>query len=308
MRQELRSIRTKAAAAATIAMGTLLAGAPAFAQAEGAAEGQHMERWNWQIDLIEAATPVKEQMHWFHNGVLLPLITAISVFVLVLLLWVMIRYRAGANPNPQTFTHNTTVEVVWTLVPVAILIAISIPSFRLIYFSDRAVNPEMTIKVTGRQWYWDYEYPDHGNFLFSAYMIPDADIKDPSHRLLDTDNPVVLPVDTTIRVLVTAGDVLHSFAVPAFGIKTDAVPGRINETWVRIEKPGVYYGQCSELCGTQHGFMPIEIHAVSKEEFNAWVETAKTKFASNKQSPVTVASAPVIAPLVAAPQADVPTP
>lgn len=282
----------KQAAALAAGLGMWAAALPAFAQAEGAAEGQHMERWNWQMGLIEAATPVKEQMHWFHNGVLLPLITAISVFVLVLLVWVIVRYRAGANPNPSTFTHNTTIEVVWTLVPVAILIAISIPSFRLIYFSDRAVNPEMTIKVTGRQWYWDYEYPDHGNFLFSAYMLPDAEIKDPSHRLLDTDNPVVLPVDTTIRVLVTAGDVLHSFAVPAFGIKTDAVPGRINETWIRIERPGVYYGQCSELCGVQHGFMPIEVHAVSKEEFQAWVETAQQKFAANKLPPVAVAAAP----------------
>jgi cytochrome c oxidase subunit 2 len=291
----------KRAAAWGFGLAAMTAAAPAFAQAEGAATGQHMERWNWQMDLIEAATPVKEQMHWFHNGVLLPLITAISIFVLILLIWVVIRYRAGANPNPATFTHNTTIEVVWTLVPVAILIAISIPSFRLIYFADRAVTPEMTLKVTGHQWYWDYEYPDHGAFTFSAYMIPDNEIKDRSHRLLDTDNPVVVPVGTTIRVLVTAADVLHSFAVPAFGIKTDAVPGRINETWIRIEKPGVYYGQCSELCGTQHGFMPIEVHAVSKEEFTAWVETAKQKFASNTQAPVTVAAAPAEAATPSAP-------
>ncbi len=235
----------------------------------------------WQLNLQPAASPSAQHIHDFHN-LLLYIITAIALFVLVLLIWVIIRYNAKANPVPAKFSHNVMIEVLWTVIPVIILIVIAIPSFKVLYYNDRIENPEMTLKVTGRQWYWDYEYPDHDGIAFSSYMIKDADISAEKNqrRLLSTDNAVVLPVDTNIQILMTGGDVLHSWTVPAFGVKIDAVPGRLNETWVRIEKPGIYYGQCSELCGKDHSYMPIEIHAVSKEDFDKWLVTAKEEFAS----------------------------
>ena len=220
---------------------------------------------------------------------LLVIISAITAFVTLLLAYIMLRFNRRANPTPSTTSHNVPLEIVWTIVPVLILIVIVIPSMKLLYYSDRTTDPEMTLKVTGYQWYWGYEYPDYEGINFMSYPIKDEDI-DPSKgdvRLLSTDNAVVLPVDTNIQVLITAADVLHSWAVPAFGVKTDAVPGRTNETWVRITKPGIYYGQCSEICGQGHAYMPIEIHAVSKEEFKRWVETAKDKYTSN-----TVTSSP----------------
>ena len=241
----------------------------------------------WYMNFQEAATPVMERIHGFHN-LLLVIITAISVFVLGLLIYVMWRYSEKRNPNPSKTTHNTLIEVVWTVVPVLILLVIVVPSMRLLYFTDTVEEAEMTIKATGHQWYWSYEYPDHGNFGFEAYMIPDEDLQPGQKRLLDTDNVVVLPVDTTVRVIVTAGDVLHSFAMPAFGVKTDAVPGRLNETWVRIDPEyagTMFYGQCSEICGTGHAYMPIAIKAVTKEEFTAWVEEAKNTFARVEPAP-----------------------
>lgn len=231
----------------------------------------------WELGMQNAASPSADHIHNFHD-MMLYIITAIVIFVFVLLLWVIIRYNEKANPKPAQFTHNVMIEVIWTLVPVLILIAIAIPSFQMLYFNDRVENPDMTLKVTGRQWYWDYEYPDNDGIAFSSYMIPDAEIKDGQHRLLSTDNIVVLPIDTNIQILVTGGDVIHSWAVPALGVKIDAIPGRHNETWVRIEKPGTYYGQCSELCGKDHAFMPIEIKAVTKEEFENWLVTAKKEF------------------------------
>ncbi|MBI2234853.1 MAG: cytochrome c oxidase subunit II [Micavibrio aeruginosavorus] len=227
---------------------------------------------NWQMGMQEAATPVAEHLHKFHNF-LLVIITGIVIFVFSLLLFVMARFNSRANPTPSQTTHNVLLEIVWTVVPVIILITIAVPSFKLLYYMDRTENPEMTLKVTGYQWYWGYEYPDHGGVSFTSNMLPDADINAVKGQLrsLSVDNPLVLPVGTDIQVLVTAADVLHSFAVPSFGIKTDAVPGRTNETWIRIEKEGTYYGQCSELCGTNHAFMPIEVHAVSKEAFAEWV-------------------------------------
>jgi cytochrome c oxidase subunit 2 len=235
----------------------------------------------WQLNMQPAASPSATHIHEFHD-MLLYIITAISLFVLVLLVWVILRYNSKANPVPAKFTHNVMIEVLWTVIPVIILIVIAIPSFKVLYYNDRVENPEMTLKVTGRQWYWDYEYPDHDGIAFSSYMIPDADISAEKNqrRLLSTDNAVVLPVDTNIQIIMSGGDVLHSWTVPAFGVKIDAVPGRLNETWVRIEKPGVYYGQCSELCGKDHSYMPIEIHAVSKEDFAKWLVTAKEEFAS----------------------------
>ena len=230
----------------------------------------------WQKGLQPAATPVMERINEFHN-MLFIVITLISVFVIGLMGFILIRFNAKANPEPSKTTHNTMIEVIWTVVPVVILILIAIPSLKLLYFQDRVENPDMTIKVVGYQWYWGYEYPDHEDLSFNAYMIADEDIDGSldQRRLLSTDNQLVLPVDTNIQILVTAADVLHAFAVPAFGIKTDAVPGRINETWIRVEKEGTYYGQCSELCGKGHAFMPSEVRVVSKEDFNAWVEFAK---------------------------------
>ncbi len=227
---------------------------------------------NWQLGFQKAATPVARELHDFHN-MLMVIITGIVLFVFGLLFFVMIRFNARANPVPSTTTHNWLLEVLWTGIPVLILILIAVPSFSLLYFMDRTKNPDMTLKVTGYQWYWGYEYPDYGDISFTSNMIPDGEIDSDKQqrRQLSTDHPVVLPVDTNIQILVTAADVLHSFAVPSFGVKIDAVPGRTNETWTRIDEPGVYYGQCSELCGTGHAFMPIEIHAVSKEEFSRWV-------------------------------------
>lgn len=245
------------------------ADAGANTNAEGLLYGQPT---NWGIDLQPAASPMKEKMHYFHDGLLMPIITAIVLFVLALLVIVVFRFRAAKNPTASRTTHNTMLEVVWTLVPVIILVAIVIPSMKMLYYVDRAKNPEMTLKVTGHQWYWSYSYPDNGDFGFDANMVQDKDLKEGQPRLLATDNAVVLPVDTDIRILVTADDVIHSWAMPAFGVKTDAVPGRTNETWARIDRPGIYYGQCSEICGINHGFMPIEVHAVSKEEFANWVK------------------------------------
>ncbi|MDP2206166.1 MAG: cytochrome c oxidase subunit II [Alphaproteobacteria bacterium] len=227
---------------------------------------------NWGIGFQPSASPVKHEMVWFHNDLLMPVITVTTIFVMMLLLYVMIRFNAKANPKPSKTTHNTLLEFVWTLVPVIILVIIVVPSLKLLYLADKTADAEMTLNIKGYQWYWGYEYPDHGDIEFSSYMIPEKDLQEGQVRLLSTDNPVVLPVDTNIRLLITANDVLHSWAMPALGVKMDAVPGRMNETWTRIEKEGVYFGQCSEICGTNHAFMPIEIHAVSKEAFAKWVE------------------------------------
>ncbi len=232
----------------------------------------------WQLGFQPSASPVMTEINDFHN-LLLVIITLIAVFVLGLMLYVMVRFSAKRNPVPSRTAHNTVIEVIWTVIPIMILLLIAIPSFKLLYFMDRTVNPEITLKVIGHQWYWSYEYPDHGNFTFDSTMIPDKDLKPGQMRLLEVDNRVVLPVDTNIRVLFTATDVVHSWAVPAFGVKSDAIPGRLTETWVRIEREGVYYGQCSELCGVGHGFMPVTVEAVSKPAFDQWVNEAKKKFA-----------------------------
>ena len=224
----------------------------------------------WQIGLQPAVSPVASQINDFHN-LLLYIIIAIAIFVMALLGYVMWRFSAKRNPTPSKTSHNTTIEVIWTVVPVIILLIIAVPSFRLLYFMDRVADPEMTLVVHGYQWYWGYEFPDQQIPEFSSYMIPDEEITEDQVRLLSVDNPLVLPVDTDIQVLITAGDVLHAWAVPAFGVKMDAVPGRMNETWVRIEEEGTYYGQCSEICGTGHAYMPIEVQAVSREAFDAWV-------------------------------------
>jgi cytochrome c oxidase subunit 2 len=232
----------------------------------------------WQLGFQPAASPVMAQLETFHD-LLLWIITLISIFVLALLAYVCFRFRASANTTPSKRTHHTVLEIAWTAIPVLILVVIAIPSFKLLYFMDRVAEPELTIKAIGHQWYWSYEYPDDGDFTFDAYMVADEDLQPGQPRLLATDNAIVLPVQTDIQVLVTATDVLHSWAVPAFGVKMDGVPGRINETWLRIEEPGMYYGQCSELCGDLHGFMPIMVRAVSKEEFETWTQQAQEEFA-----------------------------
>ena len=245
------------------------------------------------------ATLTMERIAEFHN-ILLWLITVITVFVMVLMIYVMVRFREKANPNPSKTAHNTVIEVAWTVIPIVILLVIAIPSMKLLYFQDRAPEEEveMTIKAIGKQWYWTYEYPDHGNFTFDATMTAKADIPEGlEHRyLLETDVEVVLPVETTIRILVTAGDVLHNFAVPAFGVKLDGVPGRINETWMKVpaEFAGeIFYGQCSELCGVGHSFMPIKVRMVSKEEYAEWVAWAQNEYArlDSPENRVSVANA-----------------
>lgn len=230
----------------------------------------------WQMNFVEPASPVMEKIISFHNELLI-IITAVSIFVLLLILYVCFRFSAKRNPVPSTTTHNTTLEIIWTAIPIIILIYIAFPSFKLLYFGDKSHNPEMTLKAVGYQWYWGYVYPDNGNIEFESRIIPEKELKPGQIRLLEVDNRVVLPVDTDIRILTTAADVIHAWAVPALGVKIDAVPGRLNETWVRINKPGVYRGQCSELCGVDHGFMPIVVEAVSKEEFKKWSEKQAAK-------------------------------
>lgn len=235
----------------------------------------------WQLGFQEAHSPIMEQMTSFHNF-LLWIIFAISIFVLILLLYVIVRFREKKNPVPSKVTHNTTIEVLWTVIPVVILFVIGFYSLPLLYATDDTANADVTVKVIGRQWYWSYEYPDHGDFTFDAFMVPEDELKPGQPRLLATDEDLVLPVGKKIRVLVTSSDVLHAFAMPSLGSKVDAVPGRTNETWFLINEPGMYYGQCSELCGAGHAFMPLAIRAVPEAEFNAWVTKAQARFGGSE--------------------------
>ncbi len=237
----------------------------------------------WQIGLQNPASERMRDIIQLHSFVLY-IITAICLFVLGLLTWIMIRFNARANPTPTATTHNTVLEVMWTVLPVLILVAIAVPSFRLLYFEETLPPADLTVKAIGKQWFWSYEYPDNGNFTFDAQMVPERrsqpTVPNGEPRLLGTNNHVVVPVNKNVRILTTGADVIHSWALPAFGVKMDAVPGRINQTWFKAEKEGIYYGQCSELCGARHAFMPIEIEVVSQEKFDMWVQEAKTKFAS----------------------------
>lgn len=239
----------------------------------------------WQINFQEPATPVMESIHKFHNE-LLWIIAAIALVVTALLVYVIWRFRASKNPVPATFTHHTGLEIIWTAIPVVLLVVIAIPSLKLLHLMDKLEKPELTLKVTGHQWFWEYDYPE-SEINFNSLIVPKDQLKEGDIRLLSVDQQVILPVDTDVRILVTSADVLHSWAVPAFGVKQDTVPGRLRETWVRITKPGTYYGQCSELCGQGHGYMPIAVKAVSKEEFKAWVETHK-----KPKAPAPVAAKP----------------
>jgi len=232
----------------------------------------------WEMNLQPAITPIAERVRSFHD-LLLWIITLITVFVLGLLLYVCYRFNESRNPVPSKRTHNTLLEVVWTAVPVLILVIIAVPSFKLLYFSRVTPPADLTIKAIGHQWAWSYEYPDNGNFTFDANLVQTEDLKPGQLRLLETDNHLVLPAGKIVRVLVTAIDVIHSWALPAAGTKVDAIPGRLNELWVQIKEPGIYYGQCSELCGAGHGFMPITVEVVPPDQYDAWVKQAQTKFA-----------------------------
>jgi len=246
----------------------------------------------WGLGFQDSASPIKHEIEWFHNALLLPIMTVITLFVLGLLLYVMMRFSAAKNPTPTRTAHNTLIEIAWTAIPIVILVVIAIPSFRLLYKQDRAVNPEFTVKVTGRQWYWQVEYPDHGGFSFDSYMKERADLKQGEPWLLEVDNRLVVPVGAPIRVIVAGADVMHSFFVPSLGVQIYAVPGRLNETWFEVEKEGVFYGQCNQICGLKHAYMPIAVEAVSKEKFKAWVEASKKKFAADSAAPVAIAAAP----------------
>ena len=233
----------------------------------------------WELGLQQSATPVMDDITWFHN-ILLVLISAIALFVLVLLAIVVLRFNARNNPNPSRTTHNTFIEIVWTVVPVLILVTIAVPSFRLLFYQLKVPPADLTVKVTGKQWFWSYSYPD-SKFEFDSLMVQDKDLKPGQPRLLAVDNEMVVPVNKVVRVLVTGADVIHSFSVPSFGIKIDAIPGRLNETWFKAEREGMYYGQCSQLCGRDHAFMPIAVHVVSEKDYTAWLDQAKKKFAND---------------------------
>jgi cytochrome c oxidase subunit 2 len=243
----------------------------------------------WEMGMQPAFSPVKERMISLHSLVLW-IVTFITLFVAGLLGWVMYRYHRKRNPVPGTFSHNTVLEVAWTLVPVLILVVIAIPSFSLVYYEDRTRDAALTVKVTGHQWYWEYTYPDQGNIDFSSYIVPDDQLKPGQKRLLDVDNEMVVPVGKDIRILTTGSDVIHSFFIPSLGVQRYAIPGRMIETWFRANKPGTYYGECNQICGTNHSRMPIVVHAVPEAEFTAWVASAKTKYSSNAPEPVPGAS------------------
>jgi cytochrome c oxidase subunit 2 len=232
--------------------------------------------------LQEPATEIMRRIRWFHDGILMWTATGITLFVLALLLWIVIRYNAKVNPKPATFTHSTILEVAWTAVPVFILAIIAIYSFPLLAYEEQIPpNVDLTVKVSGSQWYWDYEYPDNGDFTFTSKLLEKdkAEAAGVPFRLA-TNEPMVVPINKTVKVIINAADVIHSWTVPAFGVKKDAVPGRLNEIWFKAEKLGVFYGQCSELCGADHAFMPIEVRVVSEADFAAWVETMKKKYSA----------------------------
>jgi cytochrome c oxidase subunit 2 len=243
----------------------------------------------WQMGLQQSVTEVMDRIEWFHN-LLLVLITLIALFVLALLVIVMVRFNARANPTPSKTTHNTLIEVIWTLVPVVILVSIAVPSFKLLFLQQTIPPADVTVKAIGKQWYWSYNYPD-SKFEFDSLMLQDKDRKSDQPRLLAVDNEMVVPVNKVVRVQVIGADVIHAFAVPSFGIRIDAVPGRLNETWFKATREGMYYGQCSELCGKNHAYMPIAVRVVNEREYAAWLDQAKKKFATSDEPPTTTLAA-----------------
>ena len=268
-----------------------MAAATIFIFASGAALAATGQPSDWQMGLQQSVTPVMDDIVWFHNF-LLYLIAAVSAFVLVLLVIVVVRFNARANPTPTKTTHNTTIEVIWTVVPVLILVAIAVPSFRLLFLQQTIPPADLTVKATGRQWYWNYGYPD-SKFDYDSYMLQDKERKGDQPRLLAVDNDLVVPVNKVVRVLVTSDPigVIHAFAVPSFGVKIDAVPGRLNETWFKATREGIYYGQCSELCGKDHAYMPIAVRVVSEKDYATWLEQAKKKYARDDGKRATTVAA-----------------
>jgi cytochrome c oxidase subunit II len=252
----------------------------------------------WELGLQDSASPVMDDIVWFHTF-LLWLIAAIALFVLVLLAIVVLRFNARANPNPSRTTHNTAIEIIWTVVPVLILVTVAVPSFRLLFYQLKVPAADLTVKVTGKQWFWSYSYPD-SKFEFDSLMVQEKDLKPGQPRLLAVDNEMVVPVNKVVRVLVTGADVIHSFSVPSFGIKIDAIPGRLNETWFKAEREGMYYGQCSQLCGRDHAFMPIAVHVVSEKDYTAWLDQAKKKFADSDAAPAPAKTGAIANPTVVA--------
>ena len=237
---------------------------------------------DWQLGFNEPATALMSDVIAFHSYILMPIITGISILVLGLLLYIAYRYNSSRNQTASMTTHNTIIEVLWTVIPVILLIIIAIPSFRILYTAETIPKADLTIKAIGNQWYWSYEYPDYDDFSFDANMLQDEELSDPSLRLLETDTQIVVPVNKVVKLLITSNDVLHAWTIPAFAVKKDAVPGRLNETWFKAEKTGTYYGQCSELCGPKHAFMPINVKVVSQDEFDNWLSFAKEEYASSK--------------------------
>ncbi|MFT8243319.1 cytochrome c oxidase subunit II [Roseomonas sp. BN140053] len=257
-------------------LGTALAQDPA-----AAGNGQTFAPIPWGTGLQPAGGVVKERIHDF-NDLVLWIIVVITIFVGLLLAYVVWRYRASVSQNPSRTSHHTYLEIAWTVLPVLILLVIAIPSFRLIYYEDRARDADITVGVQGRQWYWHYAYPDNGNFEFDSYPVAEADLKPGQLRNLAVDNPLVVPVGATVRVLTTGHDVIHSFFVPSLGVQKYTIPGRAQETWFRADHEGTFYGQCNQICGTNHWFMPIAVQAVPRAQFDAWVAQARTRFAEGQ--------------------------
>ncbi|MBW8814983.1 MAG: cytochrome c oxidase subunit II [Caulobacterales bacterium] len=298
MKSSFNGMRARAA-------GALAGAAATFWSAAAFAADTLGQPTNGAIDLQPGVTPLRHDAIWFHNVILLPIITAIVLLVLGLLGWIAIRYNKRANPVPAKWSHNTPLEVVWTLVPVLILVFIAIFSFKLLFAYNDMPKPDLTIKATGYQWYWGYEYPDQKIPEFVSNILPEdqAKARGVPYKLAVTE-PLYVPVNKVVRVQVTGADVIHAFAVPSFGIITDAVPGRLNETWFKVDTPGIYYGSCRELCGVDHAFMPIEVHAVSQAEFDAWVAKKAPKAAAPAApAPDTVAAGSTAAAAVPAPAA-----
>jgi cytochrome c oxidase subunit 2 len=268
--------------------------------------GQPTQNWGFQPQV----TPIGQEALWFHDWILMPLITIISVFVLLLLLWVIVRYRRSRNRTPSRTSHHTGLEIAWTLIPVLILVAIAVPSIRLLAHQYSPPKADLTIKATGNQWYWSYTYPDHGDFELVSNMLKDEDAKARGEpRLLAVDERVVVPVGATVKVIVTSADVIHAWGIPAFWAKIDAVPGRLNETWFKAERPGVYYGQCFELCGARHAYMPIAVEVVQPAQFAAWVASKGGTMPgqAQAQSGDETATSPITNPGATAPAGPVPT-
>ena len=260
----------------------------ALAAHAGAASAQVPR--DWQMGMQTAFSPVQTSIESLHD-LLLIIITLITVFVAGLLGYVAWRFERKRHPTPSRTSHNSVLEVAWTIIPVLILVVIAIPSFRLIYFEDRAQDAELTIKVTGHQWYWQYTYPDQDGLEFSSYLVPEDQLKPGQMRLLSVDNQLVVPAGKKVRILTTSGDVIHSFFIPSLGVQRYAIPGRTIETWVQVDQPGEYYGECNQICGTNHSAMPISVRAVTPEEFVAWTAEAKKKFAAGRTAPMALAQA-----------------